>query len=117
MLLRLCGQPTRSWLRVQDFELDAAYELGMLRGRWVRRLAESWKRSVLRGFDRVCSISNAMVQRLGQKGVASERTTLLPYWLISTSSDPKRARSGTGTPIGGNWGSLRSRKCFSIPAR
>ena len=35
LLAKLCGSRTRSWLHIQDFELDAAFELGLLKGRWL----------------------------------------------------------------------------------
>ena len=64
---RLCGRRTITWLHIQDFELDAAFELGMLKGRWFRGLAEAWGRYTLNGFVRVSSISSAMVRRLESK--------------------------------------------------
>lgn len=79
LLRRLCG--CRTVLHIQDFELDAAFELGLLRGGWLRWLAEGWERTLLQGFDRVSSISAAMVRRLAAKGVAPERTWLLPNWV------------------------------------
>ena len=76
-----CGRRTLSWLHIQDFELDAAFELGLLKGRFLRSLAEAWERRTLRGFDRVSSISTAMVQKLGSKGVDPSRSVLLPNWV------------------------------------
>ena len=32
LLGRLCGRRTITWLYIQDFELDAAFELGLLKG-------------------------------------------------------------------------------------
>lgn len=81
LLTRLCGRTSHSWLHIQDFELDAAFELGLLRGQWLRRLAERWERGTLRGFSRVSSISEAMVQRALQKGVQAARCVLLPNWV------------------------------------
>ena len=81
LLRRLCGRRTLTWLHIQDFELDAAFELGLLKGRLLRSLAETWERRTLRGFDRVSSISTAMVQRLAAKGVAPSRSLLLPNWV------------------------------------
>jgi colanic acid biosynthesis glycosyl transferase WcaI len=78
---RLCGRRTRNWLHIQDFELDAAFELGMLKGAWVRALAEGWERRTLRRFDRVSTISAAMRQRAIQKGMKPERAVLLPNWV------------------------------------
>lgn len=65
-------------MHIQDFELDAAFDLGMLKGRWLRGLAEAWECRTLQGFKRVSSISTSMVQRLKMKGVAPSRCVLLP---------------------------------------
>jgi colanic acid biosynthesis glycosyl transferase WcaI len=81
LLNRFSGTSGRSWLHIQDFELDAAFELGLLRGAWLRGLAERWERRTLRGFDRVSTISEAMARRVAQKGVAPERVVLLPNWV------------------------------------
>ena len=81
LLGRLCFRRTITWLHIQDFELDAAFELGLLKGRLLRSLAETWEHRTLRGFDRVSSISAAMVQKLGSKGVDPYRHVLLPNWV------------------------------------
>ena len=81
LLGHLCGHCTTSWLHIQDFELDAAFELGLLKGKLSRHLAEAWERSTLQAFDRVSSISSAMVQRLEAKGVTPGRSLLLPNWV------------------------------------
>ena len=54
---RLCG--ARAWLHVQDYEVDAAFELGLLSlaARAVAR-AERW---LMRRFDRVSTISERML--------------------------------------------------------
>lgn len=81
LLAHLCGRKTVSWLHIQDFELDAAFELGLLKGKLLRTIAEIWERSILRRFDRVSSISCAMVKRLESKGVTPGRSFLLPNWV------------------------------------
>lgn len=78
---RLCGKRTRVWLHIQDFELDAAFELGLLKGKWLRALAEHWEARTLQGFDRVSTISSAMLERVVQKGVAPARAEMLPNWV------------------------------------
>ena len=97
LLGRLCGRRTITWLHIQDFELDAAFELGLLKGRLLRSFAESWERRTLRGFERVSSISTAMVHRLELKGVASSRCELLPNWVdlesIAPQQDPLRSQN------------------------
>jgi colanic acid biosynthesis glycosyl transferase WcaI len=77
----LCGKPTRSWLHIQDFELDAAFELGLLKGQQLRNLAERWERRTLQGFDRVSTISQAMVRHTIAKGVRPSQCLILPNWV------------------------------------
>ena len=89
LLRRLCGRRTRAWLHIQDFEVDAAFELGILQGPALRRLAEGGERRTLRGFDAVSTISTAMVQKLAEKGVASERMRLVPNWVDLTAIRPQ----------------------------
>jgi colanic acid biosynthesis glycosyl transferase WcaI len=81
LLGRLCGRRTQRWLHIQDFELDAAFELGMLKGRWLRQWAEGWERNTLRAFERVSTISAAMRKHTISKGVAEERAVLVPNWV------------------------------------
>lgn len=70
-----------AWLHVQDFEVDAAFELGLLRGTRARRLALGIEGWWLRRFDRVTTVSACMRSLLRQKGVATERAALLPNWV------------------------------------
>jgi colanic acid biosynthesis glycosyl transferase WcaI len=81
LLTALCGRVTASWLHIQDFELDAAFELGLLKGRQLRGLAEFWERCTLQAFTRVSTISEAMLRHAIDKGVASNQVVLLPNWV------------------------------------
>ena len=54
----------RAWLHEQDFEVDAAFDLGLLKGQRLRSMvaaAEAW---LMRRFDVVSTISQRMHQRL-----------------------------------------------------
>lgn len=76
---RLAG--AASWLHVQDFEVDAAFDMGILRAGGIRRLVlnlESW---LMRRFDRVSTISQHMIKRLASKGVDMGRTRFFPNWV------------------------------------
>jgi colanic acid biosynthesis glycosyl transferase WcaI len=70
-----------SWLHVQDFEVDAAFDLGLLRTASGRRWALGLERRILKAFDRVSSISPAMVSLLGRKGVPVHRSLELRNWV------------------------------------
>ena len=76
---RLTG--ARTWLHVQDFEVDAAFELGMLKSTTGRRVAEYIERGLLRGFDRVSAISESMRRLLVRKGLDEDSTIELRNWV------------------------------------
>ncbi|MCJ7623867.1 MAG: glycosyltransferase WbuB, partial [Anaerolineaceae bacterium] len=80
LLARLCK--AKSWLHLQDFELDAALGLGLLPvGRSLVRLAEWLERLLLNQFDRISTISKRMKVRLLEKGLPECKCTLLPNWV------------------------------------
>lgn len=105
LLSRLCrwGRPSNrgraySWLHIQDFELDAAFELGMLKGGWVRSIAEGWERRTLRRFERVSTISDSMRRRLVDKGVDPKRAVLLPNWVDIQAIHPQGKEERDSNP-------------------
>ena len=97
---RLCG--AASWLHIQDLEVDAAFDLGMLRGARLRRGALFLERALVRAFDRVSSISHNMVAKLREKGAADQRSVLFPNWadtdVIRPVSGPNAYREQLGIP-------------------
>jgi colanic acid biosynthesis glycosyl transferase WcaI len=70
----------RSWLHIQDYEVDAAFELGLLKGARLRAAVSSAERWLLRRLDRVSTISQRMMERARSKGVAPERLLSFPNW-------------------------------------
>jgi colanic acid biosynthesis glycosyl transferase WcaI len=95
---RLCG--AKAWLHLQDFEIDIAFTLRLLRSRLLHRAALLLERSILRRFDYVSSISRRMVERLIEKSVPAGRTRLFPNWVdlsdVSPSADGCAFRSRLG---------------------
>lgn len=77
-----------SWLHIQDFEVDAAFEMGLLRGRRARWIATVVERMLMRSFDRVSSISGRMVALAARKGVSQQRLGLAPNWADIESVRP-----------------------------
>jgi colanic acid biosynthesis glycosyl transferase WcaI len=71
-----------SWLHVQDFEVDAAFELGLLPAQGpVHDGALRTEEFFVYAFDRVSGISAKMVDRALDKGVSAERAILFPNWV------------------------------------
>jgi len=71
-----------SWLHVQDFEVDAAFELGLLPAQGpVHDAALRIENFLIYAFDRVSGISSRMVERAITKGVPNEKAVLFPNWV------------------------------------
>ncbi|CAG9169332.1 glycosyltransferase WbuB [Cupriavidus respiraculi] len=85
---RLSG--CKTWLHVQDYEVDAAFALGLLRQPLLRRLATALERAAMTRFDCVSTISEAMLRLAREKGADAARTLLLPNWVDVQGLRPSR---------------------------
>ena len=94
----------RSWLHMQDFEVDIAFRMKLLRGAWLQRVFLRMERLILQRFNVVSSISGQMVNRLLQKGISADRVTFFPNWVdvrhITASPDSKTYREQLGIDAG-----------------
>ncbi len=73
---------SRAWLHIQDFELDAALNLGLLpAGRLLASLATRFEHALFNGFDQISTISEGMLSRLHKKGIPRNKTVLFPNWV------------------------------------
>lgn len=70
-----------SVLHIQDYEIDAAISLGMVKGAWFKNLALTLEKFLLIKFDIVSTISNKMTERAAAKGVAINKIYLFPNWV------------------------------------
>jgi colanic acid biosynthesis glycosyl transferase WcaI len=71
----------KAWLHIQDFEVDVAFQMGLLKGKLLKKVvlgAECW---LLRRFDSVSSISQQMMDKLRQKGIAERKIRFFPNWV------------------------------------
>ncbi|WP_281245520.1 WcaI family glycosyltransferase [Granulicella pectinivorans] len=81
-----------SWLHVQDFEVDAAFELGLLPKDGPIHTFALWLEKVFtEAFTRVSSISRKMLERSVAKGVPVEKTCLFPNWVDVDAIHPQEA--------------------------
>jgi colanic acid biosynthesis glycosyl transferase WcaI len=77
-----------SWLHVQDFEVDAAFSLGLMQGRWAARAGHALERQVMELFSRVSTISPRMLARLRENGLQPERVALFCNWVDTDAIVP-----------------------------
>ncbi len=97
-LARLSGAKT--WLHIQDFELDVAFQLGILRNKWLKKVALKIERLILSRFDRVSTISTKMCKKLVEKGVYFNKIRYLPNWADTINIFPERNKDSLRTSLG-----------------
>lgn len=94
----------RSWLHVQDFEVDAAFEMKLISGGWLRRLVLGMEAFWLRRYAFATTISARMLEKLRAKGVRPEASALFPNWADTDSlyplDRPSSYRAKLGLPPG-----------------
>jgi colanic acid biosynthesis glycosyl transferase WcaI len=89
-----------SWLHIQDYEVDAAFDLGLIRGNTLRRWVQHAERWLMRRFDRVSTISDRMVDHALSKGVEAERMVHFPNWVDINGIAPLASRSAYRAKLG-----------------
>jgi colanic acid biosynthesis glycosyl transferase WcaI len=125
LLGRISG--AKVWLHIQDFEVNAGFGLGMLKGSWLRSLILWVERVLLRRFDRVSTISDGMAALAKSKGVKGP-VVIFPNWvdteLIRPLERPSRYRSQLQIPedaivllYSGNMGAKQGLSQLSSAAR
>lgn len=77
-----------AWLHIQDFEVDAAFKLGILQGSLLKRAALAAERALMTRFDTISTISGKMLERASSKGIAAERLVRFPNWADTSAIYP-----------------------------
>lgn len=97
---RLSG--ASAWLHIQDFEVDAAFDLGLLKSPGLRRVAMGGERWLMQRCQRVSTISERMLERLNGKRIPPEARFLFPNWVdtdfIAPLSGPNQMCAELGIP-------------------
>ena len=123
---RLSG--ATAWLHVQDFEVDVAFQMSMLKGRYLKRATLWCERHLLRRFDKVSTISSKMMDKLRSKGVQSDAIELFPNWVDTAGINPLDKPSSYRDKLGirpdqvvalfsGTWGSKQDLPAIPAAAR
>jgi colanic acid biosynthesis glycosyl transferase WcaI len=93
----------KRWLHLQDFEVDVAFSMGLLKGRLLQRIVLRVERSLLLRFDTVSTISSRMIERLLSKGVMAGKARYFPNWVdLSRFKPPKNGDFRTQLGIAPN---------------
>lgn len=77
---RLVG--ARTVIHMHDLEADAAFAVGHLNDwSWLKSLARTLERWILKGFDKVITISDRMADRISEKGVDRRDIEVVRNWV------------------------------------
>ncbi|GMX63496.1 WcaI family glycosyltransferase [Paenibacillus elgii] len=80
---------TKTWLHVQDFEVDAAFDLGLLPQKpALKKAVLGMERWLMKRFDAVSSISPKMTEKLLSKGVPERKVRFFPNWVDTSAIYP-----------------------------
>ena len=79
LVAKLSG--AKACLHIQDYEVDAAFDLGLLKGQALRNAVTLGERCLLRLFDKVTTISQRMIDRALSKGLDADKVALFPNWV------------------------------------
>jgi colanic acid biosynthesis glycosyl transferase WcaI len=71
----------KSILHIQDFEVDAAFELGIIKVRRLKSFIYSVEWFLMNRFDKVSTISEAMLDKLNKKGIDPSKQLFFPNWV------------------------------------
>lgn len=111
-----------TWLHLQDFEVDAAFDLGLLSNSRLRAPMVAIERKILRSFDCVSTISPQMVERLAAKGVDKKKVQEIRNWTdtnqIAPDGDSSQFRKEMGLDashfIGGYSGTMSNKQGLDL---
>ena len=78
----------KSWLHVQDYEVNAAFDMGLIKAKWLRGFVEACERWLMRCFDRISSISGQMLKLAHAKGIDQQKVISFPNWVDISAIQP-----------------------------
>lgn len=73
---------------IQDLQVDAAKDLGMIKNPTLLKLLVKLEQWILKKATVVSTISDGMLKKVLEKGIAKEKTLLFPNWVDTTFIHP-----------------------------
>jgi colanic acid biosynthesis glycosyl transferase WcaI len=98
ILSKLRGMPMVS--HVQDLQVDAAKELGMINNKTFLNIMFGLERFILKNSTRVSTISLGMEQKIAAKGIIEKQRIMFPNWVDEKSIRPLPKEASLRTEFG-----------------
>lgn len=83
----------KSFLHIQDFEVDAAFELGLLNNNILRKIVSLIEQFIMNKFDCVSTISSKMQEKLSSKNVSPSKQYMFVNWVDTNLITPLTKQS------------------------
>ena len=95
LLLRfLLGKKCKIWLHIQDFEIDAAKNLEILKLSFLNQILINYERFIYSNFDGISTISKDMLKKLNNKLNITKNPKIIRNWIdtkkIKTNLDQNK---------------------------
>ena len=68
-------------LHIQDFEIETAFNLGILKGKLMQKFISKIETLILKSFDSIGTISISMKNKLHENGIEKDKAFYLPNWV------------------------------------
>lgn len=75
-------------LHYQDLEIDAAFQMGFLKNKFLKKLLFKWEKKTISKFDYVSTISRRMLKKILEKNLKSSKALYLPNWVDTSEIFP-----------------------------
>jgi len=77
----LSNNRTKTWIHIQDYEIEAAFNLGLIKTKILRKLFFYLEYKILNKFNLISTISKDMIANAVSKGINQKKLFLFPNWI------------------------------------
>ena len=71
----------KTFLHIQDLEIDAAFDMNLIKNKFLKRIAQNWEKNLIDSFDIVSTISPDMLKKIELKKIKKEKLFYIPNWI------------------------------------
>jgi len=90
----------KTWLHIQDYELEAAFNLGILRISRLKKITEYVESFIFKKFDCISTISLSMLRKFYLKRIDASAGFLFPNWVDTKKIFPLKGYNSMRDKLG-----------------
>ncbi|KGG05485.1 WcaI family glycosyltransferase [Prochlorococcus marinus] len=81
LISKLISPKSLLMLHIQDFEIDAAFSLKILKGNQIKKLLTYLEKIIYQNFDLISTLNLKMLEKCISKGVPKDKLFIFPNWI------------------------------------